>query len=43
MQVEEVIMGDWNSVVGDEPYRNIVGPHSLGRKKCLLTSVKEMD
>jgi hypothetical protein len=26
------IMGDWNSVVGDEPYRNIVGPHGLGRK-----------
>jgi exonuclease III len=27
-----IIMGDWNSVVGDEPYRNIVGPHGLGRK-----------
>ena len=26
------IMGDWNSVVGDESYRNIVGPHGLGRK-----------
>ena len=26
-----IIMGDWNSVVGDEPYRNIVGPHGLGR------------
>jgi len=25
-------MGDWNSVVGDESYRNIVGPHGLGRK-----------
>jgi endonuclease/exonuclease/phosphatase family metal-dependent hydrolase len=25
-------MGDWNSVVGDEPYRNIVIPHGLGRK-----------
>jgi endonuclease/exonuclease/phosphatase family metal-dependent hydrolase len=25
-------MGDWNSVVGDEPYRNIVGLHGLGRK-----------
>jgi endonuclease/exonuclease/phosphatase family metal-dependent hydrolase len=24
--------GDWNSVVGDEPYRNIVGTHDLGRK-----------
>jgi exonuclease III len=22
-----IIMGNWNSVVGDEPYRNIVGPH----------------
>ena len=42
-----IIMGECNSVVGDEPYRNIVGPHGLGRKiteaKCLLTSVKEMD
>jgi len=27
-----IIMGDWNSVVGDEPYRNIVGPHGLGKK-----------
>jgi endonuclease/exonuclease/phosphatase family metal-dependent hydrolase len=27
-----IIMGDWNSVVGDEPYRNIVGPHGQGRK-----------
>ena len=27
-----IIMGNWNSVVGDEPYRNIVGPHGLGRK-----------
>ena len=25
-------MGDSNSVVGDESYRNIVGPHALGRK-----------
>jgi len=25
-------MGDWNSVVGDESHRNIVGPHGLGRK-----------
>jgi len=23
---------DWNSVVGDESYWNIVGPHGLGRK-----------
>ena len=27
-----IIMGDWNSVVGDESYENIVGPHGLGRK-----------
>jgi exonuclease III len=27
-----IIMGDWNSVVGDESYRTIVGPHGLGRK-----------
>jgi len=27
-----IIMGDWNSVVGDESYRNTVGPHGLGRK-----------
>ena len=28
-----IIMGDWNSVVGDESYTNIAGPHGLGRKK----------
>jgi len=28
------IMGDWNNVVGDESYRNIAGPHGLGRKNC---------
>jgi len=27
-----IVMGDWNSVVGDESYRNIAGPHCLGRK-----------
>jgi len=27
-----IIMGDWNNVVGDESYRNIVGPNGLGRK-----------
>jgi len=27
-----IIMGDWNSVIGDESYRNTVGPHGLGRK-----------
>jgi len=25
-----IILGDWNSVVGDESYRNIVGSHGLG-------------
>ena len=28
-----IIMGGWNSVVGDKPYRKIVGPHGIGRKK----------
>jgi endonuclease/exonuclease/phosphatase family metal-dependent hydrolase len=27
-----IIMGDWNSVVGEESYRNTVGPHGLGRR-----------
>jgi exonuclease III len=27
-----IIMGDWNSVVGEESHRNIVGPHGLGRR-----------
>jgi exonuclease III len=27
-----IIMGEWNSVVGDESYRNTAGPHGLGRK-----------
>jgi hypothetical protein len=26
-----LILGDWNSVVGDESYRNIVGSRRLGR------------
>ena len=26
------ILGDWNSTVGDEPHRNIVGSHALGRR-----------
>ena len=25
-----IILGDWNSVVGNESYRNIVGSHGLG-------------
>jgi len=27
-----IILGDWNRVVGDESYRNIVGSHGLGRQ-----------
>ena len=27
-----IILGDWNNVVGDESYRNIVGSHGLGRR-----------
>ena len=27
-----IILGDWNSVVRDETYRNIVGSHGLGRR-----------
>ena len=27
-----IILGDWNSVVGDKAYQNIVGSHGLGRR-----------
>jgi len=27
-----IIKGDWKNVVGDESYRNFVGPRGLGRK-----------
>ena len=27
-----IILGDWNSVVGEESYKNIVGSHELGRR-----------
>ena len=27
-----IIMGNWSSVIGDETYRNIVGSHGLGRR-----------
>jgi len=27
-----IIMEDWNRVIGDKSYRNIVGPHGLGRR-----------
>jgi len=29
---KNIILGDWNSIVGDEPYQNIVGSHGLGRR-----------
>jgi len=42
-----IIMGDWNSFVGDKSYRNIVGPHGLGRKnhrgQMLINFCKEMN
>jgi len=44
---KNIIMGDWNSVIGDEPYRNIAGSHGIGRRKhrrqMLIDFVKEMD
>jgi len=27
-----IILGDWNRVVGDELYQNMVGSHGLGRR-----------
>ena len=27
-----IILGEWNSIVGDESYQNIVGSHGLGRR-----------
>jgi len=27
-----IIIGDWKNVVGNDSYRNIVGPHGQGRK-----------
>ena len=42
-----IILGEWNSVVGDESYRNIVELHGLGRwnhrGQCSLIFVKEFD
>jgi hypothetical protein len=42
-----IFMGDWNSVVEDESYRNIVGPYGLGRKnhrgQMLIQFCEEMD
>jgi len=31
-EINSIILGDWNSVVGDESYRNIVGSHGLGTR-----------
>jgi hypothetical protein len=28
-----IIMGDWNSVVGNKAHHNTVGPYALGRSK----------
>jgi len=27
-----IILGDWNSVVGEESYKNIVGSHGIGKR-----------
>jgi hypothetical protein len=27
-----IIMGDWNTVVGDKAHHNTVGPYGLGRR-----------
>ncbi|PNF31593.1 hypothetical protein B7P43_G18359, partial [Cryptotermes secundus] len=32
VETNSIILGDWNSTVGDEPYQNIVGSHGLGRR-----------
>ena len=32
VDTNSIIVGDWNSVVGGESYRNIVGSHGLGRR-----------
>ena len=41
-----IILGDWNSVVGEESYKNIVGSHRLGRRnhrgQMLVDFLKEM-
>jgi len=43
---DSIILGDWNSVVGEEPYKNIVGSHGLGRRnhrgQMLIDFVKEI-
>ena len=41
-----IIMGDWNSIVGEESYKNIAGSHGLGRRNhrglMLIDFVKEV-
>jgi hypothetical protein len=31
-ETNTIIMGDWNSVVGDEAHHNNVGPYGLGKR-----------
>ena len=40
--INTIIMGDWSSAVGDESYRNIVGPHGLGRKNLIKNVANEI-
>jgi exonuclease III len=30
--INSIILGDWNNVVGEESYKNIVGSHGIGRR-----------
>jgi hypothetical protein len=42
-----IILGDWNSVFGDDTYRNIAGSHGLGRRnqrgQMLIDFCEKMD
>jgi hypothetical protein len=31
-ETDAIVMGDFNSLVGDKSHRDIVGPHGLGRR-----------
>jgi hypothetical protein len=31
-ETNTIIMGDWNSVVGDKAHHNTIGPYGLGRR-----------